>query len=121
VPGGGFPALLPGVIAVGDRPAATPPYGINAPGVDVLATLPPSRWGIVSGSSYAAAHVSGLVALLLEARARAGPLRVGAPFGVDLVTGPDGRIDACATLQRAAPSCACDCTAAALADAVARP
>jgi subtilisin family serine protease len=121
VAGGGFPAALPGVVAVGDRPATAPPPGLSAPGADVLTTLPSSRWGVVSGSSYAAAHVSGLVALMLEARARGAPVRVRAPAGVDFVTAPDGRIDACATLQRAAQFCVCTCGTAALADSVARP
>jgi subtilisin family serine protease len=118
---GGFPAALPGVIAVGDSPPAAPAQGVTAPGTDVLATLPPSRWGIVSGSSYAAAHVSGLVALVLEARLRQGPLRVRAPAGVEVVSGSDGRVDACATLQRAMTSCVCGCGAAAMADSAARP
>lgn len=121
VPGGGFPASLPGVIAVGSTPAAGRATGPTAPGTDVLSTLPGSRWGIVSGSSYAAAHVSGLIALLVEARSRSGPLRVRAPPRPDLVTSPDGAIDACATLDRAGVPCACDCAAAALADSATRP
>jgi subtilisin family serine protease len=119
--GGGFPAALPGVVAVGDRPSPTPPAGLSAPGADVLTTLPTSRWGLVSGSSYAAAHVSGLVALMIEARGRGAPVRVRAPAGADFVAGPDGHIDACATLQRVAQSCVCTCGTAALADSVARP
>lgn len=119
--GGGFPASLPGVIAVGSTPVAGHAPAPTAPGTDVLSTLPGSRWGIVSGSSYAAAHVSGLLALLVEARSRTGPLRVRAPPRPDLVTGPDGAIDACATLDRAGMSCVCDCAAAALADSATRP
>ena len=121
LPGGGFPAVLPGVVAVGDTPAATPPPGMSAPGADVLTTLPASRWGLVAGSSYAAAHVSGLVALMIEGRRRGATVRVRAPAGADFVTRPDGGIDACATLQRAAQSCVCACGTAALADSVARP
>jgi len=122
VPGGGFPASLPGVIAVGSAAAGGIAHdGVTAPGTDVLSTLPGSRWGIVSGSSYAAAHVSGLVALLIEARSRAGPLRVRAPLGPDLVTRRDGSIDACATLERARLACVCDCGAAAMADSAVRP
>ena len=43
---------------------------VARPGRDVPATLPGSRWAMVSGASYAAAHVSGLLALMLEAQAR---------------------------------------------------
>ena len=84
---------------------------MSAPGTDVITTLPASRWGPVSGSSYAAAHVSGLLALLVELRSRA-PLSVGTnrpPLAADLVTGDDGRIDACASVARAAHACACTC------------
>ncbi|HEY5629984.1 MAG TPA: S8 family serine peptidase, partial [Candidatus Limnocylindrales bacterium] len=120
---GGFPASMKGVIAVSETPPPLPGHGVAAPGTDVLTTLPPSRWGIVSGSSYAAAHVSGLVALVLEARSRQGTMPVRAPAGgIELVSGTDGRVDACATLQRATSACVCACgDAAAMADSVARP
>ena len=48
-----------------DRRAGAGGHG-RAPGRDVPTTLPGSRWAMVSGSSYAAAHVSGLLALMLE-------------------------------------------------------
>ena len=45
------------------------PNGVHtAPGRDVPTTQPGGRWSLVDGSSYAAAHVSGLVALLRERR-----------------------------------------------------
>jgi len=58
-PGGGFPASHPGVIAAG---------AVDAPDADIPTSLPGGRWGFVSGSSYAAAHVSGMAALLVELR-----------------------------------------------------
>ncbi len=39
-------------------------YAVRAPGVDVLTTFPGARYDFISGSSFAAAHVSGVVALL---------------------------------------------------------
>jgi len=122
VPDGGFPAVLKGVIAVSDDPVPRPARAVAAPGRDVLTTLPGSRWGLVSGASYAAAHVSGLLALIIDARSRnrsfAG--RPRAPAAADLVAGADGRIDACATLTQAALSCGCSCGPAELMDSVAR-
>jgi subtilisin family serine protease len=41
---------------------------IAAPGVDVLVAEPGDAYGFLSGTSIAAAHVSGVVALLLDAK-----------------------------------------------------
>lgn len=103
--GGGFPASQPGVIAVLDDGAAAATADVwKAPGRDVPTSLPGARWGLVSGSSFAAAHVSGLVALMRELRPQAG--------GAAVVRSTAGRIDACATLSHLSASCVCDCAAA---------
>ena len=91
---------------------------VAAPGTDIPATLPGSRWATVSGASYAAAHVSGLLALMLDARASANGAR--APVARALVTRADGRVDACASLLRAGATRAC-ASAAELAAAITRP
>jgi hypothetical protein len=105
---GGFPASLDGVIAVSDRSGSdSSPHASIAPGTDIPTTLGGSRWALVSGASYSTAHVSGLVALLLDAQARR-----GAPSALtagDLVRQPNGQLDACASLARAAAACACRC------------
>jgi len=69
-PGGqprGFPDGTPGVLVVrvtADTPA---PAGVlSAPGHDILSTEPGGGYDFSSGSSMAAAHVSGIVALLLS-------------------------------------------------------
>jgi subtilisin family serine protease len=41
-------------------------HWILAPGSEVLTTFPHGAYNFISGSSFAAAHVSGVVALLLE-------------------------------------------------------
>ncbi|MFQ5983171.1 MAG: S8 family serine peptidase, partial [Woeseiaceae bacterium] len=40
-------------------------FPINAPGEDILVPVPRGRYDYASGSSLAAAHVSGVVALLI--------------------------------------------------------
>ncbi|MGH8560098.1 MAG: S8 family peptidase [Methylococcales bacterium] len=66
-----FPASLKNVIAVQTiiSPEGNPDNSIGrveAPGENVLTTLPHGSYDFISGSSIAAAEVSGLVALLLE-------------------------------------------------------
>ena len=110
VASGGFPAALGGVVAVVDEAGGAAPGGmVAAPGSDVPTTVPVSRWAVVSGASYAAAHVSGLLALMHEARGNA---RAAAPIAAALAVGDGGRIDACTSLVRAGATCACDCAAA---------
>lgn len=108
---GGFPAAMRDVIPVADAPSPKLARAVVAPGTDVLTTLPGSRWGTVSGSSYSAAHVSGLMALIIDARSRktSASGRPPAPIAADLVPDPDGRVDACATLARASVTCGCHC------------
>ena len=121
-PDAGFPAALPGVIAVSDGAPTQGTRAVGAPGTDILTTLPGSRWGMVSGASYAAAHVSGLMALMLDARSRDPAFngKARAMTVADLVSGADGRIDACASLARSSPSCECRCGPAGGPDSLAR-
>jgi subtilisin family serine protease len=80
--------------------------------------LPGSRWATVTGSSYAAAHVSGLLALIVELRSGAG---VSAASPADSIAlRADRHVDACASLARAAQHCLCDCEQAAAAGSIAR-
>lgn len=100
--GGGFPASHRGVVAVTAEGA--PVAGVvSAPGRDVPTTLPGGRWSLVAGSSYAAAHVSGLFALM---RARA-PSERRAPMLV--IARPADTIDTCATLLQMSGPCDCSC------------
>ena len=104
-PDGGFPASHAGVVAVSDAPVESPRPGLySAPGRDIPTTQPGGRWSLVNGSSYAAAHVSGLMALMREHSTAAshGRILVAAKSG-------GGAIDACASLVRAHGPCDCDC------------
>jgi subtilisin family serine protease len=129
-PGGGFPASHPGVLPVA---AVGRPSGgaLGAPGSDVPTCTPGAGWGLVSGSSYAAAHVSGLVALLLELRPAAtlaqlrgqldeGPAAAAlAPAaGPRHAAGGAGSIQACAAIARAAGACVCLCPSTTAAAAI---
>jgi hypothetical protein len=98
-PDGGVPASVLGVTAVSDGPVAQG-HVYTAPGRVIPTTEPGDRWFVVSGSSFAAAHVSGLLALMREKRHSA---------SAALVTAAAGRIDACASLVRVAGACQCSC------------
>ncbi|MES2118262.1 MAG: S8 family serine peptidase [Pseudomonadota bacterium] len=135
-----FPASHRGVIAVAQQgraapdphgpqtalPSAPAPHGpqaalpsapapqdgaVLAPGQDVPASLAGGGWRFVSGNSYAAAHVTGMLALLAELR----PGADGAQLERLLVpgTGPNAAtIDACATIAHTTGACSCSCTGA---------
>lgn len=96
-----YPAADPNVIAVTATDAADALFpsanrgdyiGVAAPGVDVLVATPGDGYGLSSGTSVAAAHVSGLVALMLQEDSKLTPAearRMLADNARDL--GPAGR------------------------------
>ncbi len=96
-----FPAADPGVIAVtasdpDDRVLPAANRGghvlVTAPGVDIVVATPQGNYDLTSGTSVAAAEVSGVVALLVEKRADLTPdeaRRILAATAIDL--GPKGR------------------------------
>ena len=112
-----FPAAYPGVIAVTATDKDDAVYGdanrgeyvvAAAPGVDVLVAVPGGAYDVKSGTSFAAAHVSGVIALMLEREPNLTSEQVRerlAKSSVDLgPRGPDpmfgaGRIDALQTLE----------------------
>jgi subtilisin family serine protease len=74
-----------------------------APGRDVPTTQPGGRWFLVNGSSYAAAHITGLFALLRQQSS-------AKLDSLDLVMARGGGIDTCATLMRVSGPCDCACS-----------
>lgn len=107
---GGFPANSPGVFAVAADDA--PRHGAQcllAPGRDVPTTMPGARWGMVSGSSYAAAHVSGMLALLGEIKPQLSTERLHEGIVRSSGPAPLTGIDLCATIMRITGKCSCAC------------
>ncbi|MBJ7311461.1 S8 family serine peptidase [Rugamonas sp. CCM 8940] len=146
----GFPAAHAGVIAVAQKgnttddtpttaatstPKQEPPHAaarntpllapgrntpLLAPGRDVPASAPGGGWRFVSGNSFAAAHVSGMLALLRELRPDADPAQLHGLLHP--ASGPAAAtIDACATITRAAGACPCSCATAATASSHSHP
>jgi hypothetical protein len=70
-----YPAADPNVIAVSATDAEDKLFiaanrgnhiAVSAPGVDILLPAPEANYQVTSGTSFAAAHVSGIAALILE-------------------------------------------------------
>jgi subtilisin family serine protease len=98
-----YPAAYPGVIAVAatdadDRIFKSSNRGrhvaVAAPGVDILVAVPDGGYQMSSGTSYSAAEVSGIVALMLQRKPDLTPAAIRAMLmasAKDL--GPRGRDD----------------------------
>src|SRR5471032_730908 len=90
--------------AIGAMPAGT----VYAPGRDIPTTAPGARWSFVSGSSFAAAHVSGMLALLDQLQPASTPAQLHRRLlPIDGLNA--GNIDACATITRVTGACSCSC------------
>jgi subtilisin family serine protease len=101
----GFPASEAGVLAVGSAPTdslrGAAGAALTAPGVDILTTVPGAAYDFLSGSSLAAAHVTGLIALLLERDPGLSPAELATLIGrTARPSNPHGVrvVDACAAL-----------------------
>ena len=113
-----YPAALKEVIAISATDSDDKIYqestrgsyiDLSAPGVDILSPAPGDSWQIVSGTSMAAAHVSGAIALILQENPELSPFQIKAILGstsIDLgKKGKDneygeGRIDALSALHQ---------------------
>jgi subtilisin family serine protease len=110
---GGFPASHRGVLAIAGEDGHDLADVLQAPARDIPTTLTGGQWGFVSGSSYAAAHVSGLVALLRELSPSIAPQQLKDALASNAVPGNAAArpliVDACAAVAKTAGSCACAC------------
>jgi subtilisin family serine protease len=113
-----FPARAPGVIAVSAGEGLSVSSGVvYAPGERVLTTLPNGSWGFVSGHSFAAAHVSGMVALFLERAPQLKPADISALLQKQAEYSSASRqrtpVDACRALASLSGTASCECCASA--------
>lgn len=103
---GGFPAGVPGVIGAAGSESVVPPGALAAPARHVLTLRPGAQYDFESGSSVAAAEISGVIALLLSAS----PVRLTgdavlallkpAPTPVSTAAAEPGVVNAAAALAR---------------------
>jgi subtilisin family serine protease len=110
----GFPSASASVIAVSASPHGGTASTLIAPGTHVLSTLPGAAWGFVSGASFAAAHVSGVAALLLERAPGLSPATLRQALRPPAST-PEATLDPCAALARVSSGLGCACCATAFA------
>ncbi|HZF07911.1 MAG TPA: S8 family serine peptidase [Thermoanaerobaculia bacterium] len=119
-----FPASVEGVLAVLSSdpdgnlrsPSTSPRAMLAAPGVDILTTVPHGSYDFFTGSSLAAAEVSGVAALLLERNPKLTPAQLGALIRktarpLRLPPGepdpPVFLVDACAAVSQVMPGVTC--------------
>ena len=119
----GFPVGVAGVIAADTLEHVAADGGaLRAPGQEVLTLTPGGHYDFVSGSSLAAAHVSGAVALLLSADRKLSTASIYELLKRTSAAGADGNqaINVCAALAavrnsgQCAPLAASDAGAAAM-------
>jgi subtilisin family serine protease len=116
-PDGGFPASYAGVLAIaGDDGQDVAADVLRGPGRDIPTTLLGHRWGFVTGTSFAAAHMTGLVALLRELAPDLPAQQIRgllAPQAISSVAADRHAIvDACAAIERVTRACVCGCAQA---------
>jgi subtilisin family serine protease len=103
---GGFPVGIEGVIGVANRDAQPETRLVNAPGNQVFSTRPENQYDFFTGSSFSAAQVSGVAALIRQRKPH-----LPAQVVKDLLTAtaqPDhGFANACRAVARAVEAEGC--------------
>jgi len=110
----GFPARLPGVLAVTESESSQADGSdiLRAPSRDILTLVPNGHYDFASGSSLAAAQVTGVVALLLARDQKLGTKRLRALLEQsterhDTTRGPFLSVNACAALAQVVSGAVC--------------
>lgn len=100
----GFPGTHHDVVAVAGEGATVGRGVVVAPGTDIMTTAPGASWGFFSGSSFAAAHVSGIAALVLQVSPGLNPSELRELLRRHTQASGEGPVvlDACAALAQAA-------------------
>lgn len=75
-------------------------FAVTAPGEDVLTTFPGGRYDFISGSSFAAAHVSGVIALLRALQPTLTAARIEGVLQGSANDGAPAAVNACEALAR---------------------
>jgi hypothetical protein len=114
---GGFPASYPGALAVaGEHARAHSVDAWLAPDEGIPTTQPGVHWNFVNGTSFAAAEVSGLVALLKQLSPDITLTMLHdalhARTALDFASMRPMTIDACAAVAQVSRRCTCDCATA---------
>ena len=109
----GFPLSVSGVIAVDViGRAADHPGVLHAPGRDIVSTAPGGSYDFVNGSSFAAAHVTGAIALLYAQRPDLSAATLSSVLARTGTRQPEGdTINVCAALDAIRPGSDCMQTA----------
>lgn len=114
----GFPAqlsfVIPAISASPDGSVSHPAWlkqiesVVAAPGVEIITTSPQASYDVLSGSSLAAAHVTGIIALLLERDPSLTPSTIKRMMTeVSYLAGQPKLIDACKALAKLETSFGC--------------
>jgi subtilisin family serine protease len=112
----GFPASHPHVLSA--HSSVTPinsdsPYALAAPADDVLTTTPGAGYAFLTGNSLAAAHATGVVALLMERQPDLDAERIAAILtATTTYNAGSASINACRAVARVAGSASCGTSAA---------
>jgi subtilisin family serine protease len=105
---GGFPVGVPGVIVVDSIGRPERPGVLKAPGQSVLTLVPGGHYDFANGSSLAAAHVTGVVALLLAGQMPPAPDRLHALLESSRAHNrPGSSISACSAIASLPQSSGC--------------
>lgn len=107
----GFPASINAVITVAAATVTDDAmHTLSAPGTEVLTTEPGQRFDFASGSSIAAAHVSGVVALMLSLDPDLSTSAIRALLQASMLTQQGNSIDACRAVAKLRKTSMVACT-----------